>query len=624
VSGLFGIIAPRHAADVPRLLQAMGRRMAHRSWYVVEAEHDAGRGVGLGRVGIDIFNRKPQPVCSQDGGLVVWLCGELYNGAALRAELERETGEPVDGSDAGLVMALYRTTGDDLARHLEGAFQVAVWDRARSRLLLANDRFGLYPLYYAHRRGRLMLAPEIKGILIDPSLERAPNMVALAEYMRFQQLLGDKTFFEGVHLLPPASALTYEIESDRLDVGAYWNPGEIAARDVPFGEAVEEAGRLFRRAVNRLATGPERVGVYLSGGLDSRAILGVIGREHYPVASMTYGQRGCRDVVYAGRIARAMGSEHHWMDLPDGRWVQEHADFHLTLTEGAHSWIHAHGISTLERAREVMDVNLSGWDGGTVMGDDDTNHPLLCQAVSDDALTARLFHLFNQRYTWPGLTEAEERLLYAEPLRAQLNGLAFDSFKAELAPYLVYRPDARSAFFYIASHCRRSTQSMITSGRSHIEARFPFFDYRLFEFLYSLPAPVRGHRRLYRAMLQRECPRLMTIPYDHDEMLPTTRRLARGAHGLVVRARRRVNRYLGGGMGERPTLYADYEAYLRGELRPWAEGILFDRRTTERGIFDPGFLRTLMDRHLSGMEEWTIGKIAPIMTYEMMLRVMYD
>lgn len=71
-------------------------------------------------------------------------------------------------------------------------------------------------------------------------------------------------------------------------------------------------------------------------------------------------------------------------------------------------------------------------------------------------------------------------------------------------------------------------------------------------------------------------------------------------------------------------LYADYESYLRNELREWAEGILYDRRTAERGIFDPSFLRTLMQRHLSNLEEWTIGKIAPLMTYEMMLRRFYD
>ncbi|MGI5914990.1 MAG: asparagine synthetase B family protein [Anaerolineae bacterium] len=624
MSGLFGILDYRNRADIPHLLQIMARRMTHQSWYVVETEYDESRGAGLGRIGIGLLNREAQPVYSAGKSLSVWLCGEFYGTADLRIKLEKELGAPVGDGDGALALALYRYAGDDMARHLEGAFILAVWDRALGRLLVANDRHGLYPLYYAHYAGRLALAPEMKGILCDASFRKELNPVALAEYMRFQSVLGDKTFFEGIRLFPPASTLSYDIAADELRIQPYWSPGEIPENRLSFDEAVEEAGRLFRRAVNRLAAGPLRPGVYLSGGLDSRAILGVIEPAHYPVATLTYGKRGCRDVVYAERIARKAGSDHHWADLPDGRWVLEHVDLHMALTEGSHSWIHAHGISTLKQARELMDVNLSGWDGGTIMGDEDTTAALLCRAVSEQALATQLFFLFNQKYTWPSLTEAEEYLLYTDAIRPTLLGLAFESFRAELAPYLDYRPDVRVAHFYIHNHCRRMTQAMITVARSHIEARFPFFDYQLFDFLHSLPALIRGHRRLYRAMLQRECPRLMNIPYDHDEMLPTTRPLIRGVHGAVVRIKRRVNRHVRPIFARRPTLYADYEAYLRGELRSWAEGILFDRRTAERGIFDPAFLRTLMDRHLSGLEEWIIGKIAPIMTYEMMLRALYD
>ena len=91
-----------------------------------------------------------------------------------------------------------------------------------------------------------------------------------------------------------------------------------------------------------------------------------------------------------------------------------------------------------------------------------------------------------------------------------------------------------------------------------------------------------------------------------------------------VQIRRSINRHIRPLFRERATLYADYENYLRRELRPWAEGILNDRRTAERGLFDPPFLRSLMKRHVSGLEHWTIGKIAPIITYELMLRQLVD
>ena len=623
MSGVFGVADSRGQAEVGSLMDRMGAAMAHRDWYVVEAYADEQQGLGLGRIGIGIFNQECQPIRSEDGGLLVFLSGEFYNTLELCRDLEAKGYPFRDNSDLELVLRLYQERGEEFIHDLEGVFVLVIWSRARQELIVANDRFGLYPTYYANYDGKLVFAPEMKGILCDPGFRKELNLTALAEYMRFQHLLGDKTFFENIQLLPGASLLTYDLSTASCSIKPYWTFDDIPYRpDVSFDEAVEEAGRLLRRAVQRLSGDTYRPGVYLSGGLDSRTILGLI--ERRPVVSLTYGMRNCRDVYYARRIARAVGSDHHWFDLPDGEWVKEQVDFHLDLTEGFHSWIHAHGISALPQARQLMDVNLTGWDGGTVMGDPDTIEPLQGDAVDDMALVTRLFCLLNQKYTWPGLNEAEEHLLYTDSLHGEMIGRAFASAREELSKYLAYRPDVRSGYFYINNHCRRLTFNMITFSRSHIEARFPFFDRDLFDFLHSLPAQVRADKLLFQTVIQRETPRLAYIPYDHDEFFPTAQPLVRGAHALSIKLMRRFNRHLYPIFAERYTLYADYENYLRGELREWAEAILFDRRTAERGIFAPAFLRTLMDRHLSGLEEWTIGKIAPIITYEMMLRRFYE
>ena len=139
-----------------------------------------------------------------------------------------------------------------------------------------------------------------------------------------------------------------------------------------------------------------------------------------------------------------------------------------------------------------------------------------------------------------------------------------------------------------------------------------------------LPPELRREKKLYRTIIQKEMPRLAYIPYDRDRKLPTTRKAIRTVHGTSVRVQSRINRHLRPIFNERKTLYADYEGYLRNELRPWAESILYDPRVEARGLFDVGFLRTLMERHCSGLEEWTVGKIAPLITYEMMLRRYYD
>ena len=616
MSGVFGIVDPRQRVDIYSLTDKMAVTMSHRDWFVSESFIDREHNLSIGRIGIGIFNKASQPVWNSTRTMALVMAGEFYN-----KDVPGENGD--SRSDGEIALALYEKMGEDFVHQLTGAFIVAIFDKVRQRLLIANDRFGLYPLFYAYYTDRLIFAPEMKGILCDDAFPRKLDLTALAQYMRFQHLLGERTFCEDIQLLPNGSLLIYDLSAGAYRVKPYWTFGDIPYRpEVSFEEAVEEAGRLLRCAVRRLSGDSYRPGVYLSGGLDSRTILGLI--ERSPVASLTYGTRDCRDVYYARRIARVVGSNHHWYDLPNGKWVTEHVDLHMDLTEGFHSWIHAHGISSLSQARQLMDVNLTGWDGGTVMGDTDTIEPLQVEAVDDVALTARLFYLLTHKYTWPSIDEAEECLLYTNSFYQRIQSMAFESFREELAKYLNYRLDVRSGYFYINNHCRRLTFNMVTFTRSHVEVRFPFFDYDLFDFLYSLPAQIRANKLFFRAVIQRETPRLAYIAYDHDEFLPTIRPLIREMHAVAVKLKRRFNRHLRPIVPERHTLYADYENYLRGELYEWAKGILFDSQTLDRGIFDPTFIKSIWDRHQSGLEEWTIGKIAPIVTYEMMLRKFCD
>lgn len=623
MSGVFGVADARQQVDVHTLMKKMGAAMSHRDWYVVEAYTDEREGLGLGRIGIGIFNQERQPIRSEGGNLLVFLSGEFYNSSRLRRGLEAKGHSSRDDSDLELVLRLYEEKGDQFVRDLEGTFVLAIWDLARRELTIANDRFGLYPLYYAHHGGKLVFAPEMKGILCDPDFRKELNLTALAEYMRFQQLLGEKTFFEGIELLPCASLLRYEAQTDHLTIEPYWSFSKIPDVQVTFEEAVEEIGRLLRQAVNCLASDPYSVGVYLSGGLDSRIILGMVDREHFPVVSITYGHRDCRDVVYAERIARKVGSDHHWFEFENGEWVSEWADFHLEVTEGFNSWIHSHGVSTLPKARQVIGGNLTGWALDTSVGGHWWDPKLTC-AVDDVAFTSYFFYLYTQKYTWPGIDGAEERFLYSDEFYPQMQGLAYDSFVHELAKFDKYGYPRRAEFFNQVNHNGRLTYYHLISARSHIEVRCPACDYRLFDFVCSVPLELRANRRIEKAIVNREMPALASIPYAKDGLPLQNRGLPLAAYVLTCKLKNRFNRHVYPVFRPFRSLYADYENYLRGALRPWAESILLDERTLGRGIFNPQFIRSIWARHLSGKELHTIGKVAPIMTYEMMLRRFYD
>ncbi len=616
MSGIFGIVDSRHRSNIHALTNKMSAAMSHRHWFVAESFVDEAAGVSLGRIGIGIFNKAQQPIWNPTHTIALVMAGEFY---------KRDTfsGNNPSLSDEEFALALYEKQGDGFAKQLNGAFLIGIYNKTENRVLIVNDRFGLYPLYYACLDGKLLFAPEVKGLLCDNEFTRRLDITALAQYVRFQHLLGTRTFFEDIHLLPAGSVLQFDIATSSCVIDTYWSYTDIPYRpEMRFNEAVEETGYLFRQAVARLSSGPYRPGVYLSGGLDARSILGMI--ERRPIVSVNYGARNCRDVYYANRIAKAVGSDHHWFDFPNGKWVEQIADFHLELTEGFHSWIHAHGMSTLPRARELMDVNLTGWDGGSVMAYAESPVFFHYSTVDDNALTVDLFTKFNQQCTWPSITESEEGMLYCEPTWKRMKGRAFESFRIEFSKYLHYRQDMRGQYFFLDNHCSRLTQNFIIFTRSHVEVRFPFFDYDLIDFVFSLPAQMLAYRKFYRAIIQREMPRLAYIPYDKDEVVPTTNALIRGVQAESVRFKRRVNRHIAKIFPERHPLYADYDEYLRTDLREWAERILYDKKTEERGIFDSSFLRSLMNRHLSGLEIWTIGKIAPLITYEMMLRRYFD
>ena len=310
---------------------------------------------------------------------------------------------------------------------------------------------------------------------------------------------------------------------------------------IDFDEAVEETIRLFQRAVDAMTAPPLRDGVYLSGGLDGRTILGFIDPST-PVTTVTFGEQTCRDVVYGAALARRAKRPHHWFPFADGRWVLEHAEQHLALTEGLHGWMHAHGMSTLEQARELFDVHLSGWDGGTTMGGrigEYHTDPLLRHAPDEQTFRRGNYDAYCRVFTWPGLTDGEAEALFRRPGNPELAGLARQSFDEAIARTARYQSPNRADYFYLSQHVRRSTNSMIVFQRSAFEVRCPFFDYKLIDFLYALPEQIRATPALHHAVITRRMPQLALVPNEKTDQLPHSSPLLRSGYRALGRAKRR-------------------------------------------------------------------------------------
>lgn len=628
MSGVFGLVYQKPHPDKGKfVLPQMAQTLSHLPWFQAEHFLDHASGSGIGRIGISIFNNETQPCRHENGQIMCVFAGEFYNTQKARQNLEKQGIVLQKYSHAELALQLYLTQGTQFFKNVEGIFCTAIWDRAKKQLHIANDRFGMKPLYYAHDEKCFIFAPEMKGILVDPDFSKRLNLTAMAEYMRFQQVIGDKTFFEGINTLPPATLLTLNCDTFSLTEQTYWDWRSIHPQtaNLTTQEISEESERLFRQAVNLRLEGAQKPGVYLSGGMDSRLILAVLDPQYHPIHTITYGHPDCRDARYAARIAHVAGTHHHFFEFNDGNWVKEVADLHLTLTEAEHSWIHAHGMSILPQTRQIIDINISGFGGGSVMGGA-FQKPNLLSAPDETAFLTGMFDLYTQKHSWPGLTGAEEQLLYTPTYEKKLLGVALESLRNELAHYEHPDYSLRSMFFNLHNHDRRMNFNLIVFHNAYFENRMPFYDYQLVEWMASIPPQERANKLIHCTILDRIAPKMALIPRDRDNRLPTRRRFIYNSYHLWNRTNKLLRKWFNkhSHRSYAETLYADYENYLRHELRTWAESILYDQRTITRGIFRSETVHSLMARHMAGNEQWTIGKIVHLMSYEMMLRRYFD
>jgi asparagine synthase (glutamine-hydrolysing) len=621
MSGVFAYSSDRAVSD--EVLDAICRRTQvtpHVRASAVRVAPD----LAMGIVSLGIFGwEREAPVWSPEGDVALWMVGEFFHYRDRMAAVEQTLAHPLDGNLARFALEVYRCEGLHGLGALSGTYQIAVWDARTRELALINDRAGFYPHYVFQSGSTLAVAPSLAALMAAPEVPAVPDDIAVAQFLRFQQLLGRRSWLKDVTLIPPATILRFRARERTLTSYRYWDWDHVRPRRSTREDALEECRRLFSAAVEARATSP-RTALLLSGGLDSRTILAFV-RDPAHQQTLTYGTAGSLDVDIAAQVARTAGSPHEWEPYQDGRWVSANADTYFTLTEGAQSVIHSHGLSMVRSVRDRVDVVLTGWGGGTVVGGylDSYEWDARYRAIADEAtLTRAMYEAFSLRLTWPGLTDAEAEALTRSAFGRRLEGLAYDSFRSEFARTQHQDPAVRLDGFYIDEHERRGTLHMHVMARGYLEARAPFKDDALVSFFFSLPESVRRSPLLIRALLHAQSPELAAISYEKDGLPPHPSPMIRRAHRGMRRATGAWQRF----KGERPRtrLYADYEQYLRTDLRTWAEELLFGERTRARGWFDRATVEALWRRHLDGRELWTIGKIMPLITIEQVMRHLFD
>jgi asparagine synthase (glutamine-hydrolysing) len=359
------------AADIRPIVQRMTDSLTHRGPDDQGSFATDGIGLGMRRLSIIDVAGGRQPIASEDGSTHVVLNGELYNYLQLRAALSSRGHVFRTRSDTEVIVHSYEEDGAAAVAGLRGMFGLAVWDQRASRLVLARDRLGKKPLFYASQPGRLLFGSEIKALLAaDPGLAE-PDPEALLPYFRYGFVPEPRTMFRRIRKLPAAHWLVYEKGDLRIE--PYWQLtfGD-AGRAVGFDarQAREELDALLEEAVRIRLMSEVPLGVFLSGGLDSSTIVAYAHKAGLrPLRTFTIGfdRKAWDESADAELVARHFQTEHHVLPLREEDLRANLPAMLVTLVRhfdepfGDPSSLPTYYVSKL--AREHVTVILSG-DGG--------------------------------------------------------------------------------------------------------------------------------------------------------------------------------------------------------------------------------------------------------------------
>lgn len=564
----------------------------------------SGIGLGVRRLRIIDLATGQQPIHNEDKTVWTVFNGEIYNYRQLRGELARKGHQFYTQSDTEAIVHLYEEYGEECVNRLTGMFAFALWDSKRKRLLLARDRIGEKQLYYSVSDGSLVFGSEIKCLLRYSAETRPLDRRALREFFTYLYITGERTIFEGIRRLPPGHHLVYE--KGKCSISRYWQleaRPQAAMRDE---DAVDEFRYRFRQSVHQRLMSDVPLGAFLSGGIDSSAVVGTMAElSSRPVKTFTVGYEAegmsYDERAFARLVAQRFGTDHHeFVVAPQIEDLIPELVRSFDEPFGDSSAVPSYYISKL--TREHVTVALSGVGGDEVGGGYErylgvllAEHYKRVPRMVREGLVARLINALPdsrhgglararvkrfiagidcdvrdryQRYVSTFSPEESDRL-FLPVLREQFqhggtdNGLtqAFDRLRHHdpltqmtVADFDMYLPDDLLVL--------TDRLSMAHS----LEIRAPFLDHSLLEFVATLPSrlKVRGWTKKY------------LLKKAFAPLLPREV-LWRRKKGFSI----------------------PLAVWFRGALRPLLLDWLAEDRVKRVGLFDERFVTTLVREHLA-------------------------
>jgi len=544
-----------------------------------------------------------QPMANEDETVWMVVNGEIYNYRELRRRLEGAGHHFRSDSDSEVIVHLYEDLGPDMLAHLDGMFALAVWDARKGLLLLARDRLGKKPLVYRHEPNRLLFASELKSLLEVPGVPREIDPRALDEYFTYQYVPHPRTILRGIAKLPPAHYLVYR--GGDLAMGRYWDPDFNAETDRPHDALVEELRETLTEAVRTRLQSDVPLGAFLSGGVDSTIIVGLMQKlSPEPVRTFSIGFPVAEydETRYARLAATQLGTVHEEFRVePQAVDILDKLVWHFDEPFADSSAVPTWYVAQMTRQHVTVALTGDGGDElfagypryravqladwferlpapvrGVVAGRFWQKLPASPRQKSAVRRWKRFVEVLRQsplrRYLdWISIfNEARRAELYSDNLLARLPNIdPIEWLWAAAARSAARDPVTMISLTDLVTYlpCDLMTKVDIASMAHSLECRQPFLDHRVVELAARIPL---------RYKLRRGRGKRILLETFADVLPRAIRRRSKMGFGVPL------------------------DAWFRGPLAPFAREVLLDPSTSRRGYFRSDSVRRLVEEHQAG------------------------
>ncbi|HJQ32252.1 MAG TPA: asparagine synthase (glutamine-hydrolyzing) [Pyrinomonadaceae bacterium] len=614
--GIVGVVRPAGRAADGGLLARMNEAIRHRG-PDEEGAYLRGRvGLAMRRLAIIDLAGGQQPIANEDESAWIVFNGEIYNFRDLKRELEGRGHRFRTDCDTEAILHAYEEWGADAPNRLRGMFAFAIWDERKEELFLARDRVGKKPLLYAYKPGGdFVFGSEFRALLLHPEVGREVDREAIHDYLSFMCVPAPLTAYRDVRKLEPGHSLTLT-RGGEVRVERYWRPDFNRKIKITEEEAGERAVELLREAVRVRLMSEVPLGAFLSGGIDSSAVVALMSEvSSTPVKTFSIGfeEQDFSELHHARRVAEHVGADHHeFVVRPDALEVLPTLIDHYGEPYADSSAVPTYYVSRETRRHVTVALNgdggdecFAGYERYAAMSLSERYRRLpevlrervIRQAVGllpSSELKPSFVRRVKRFLRAASLPPVERYLRWVSVLDAQTKqGLYTDEFWREtgglsggrwLAPWFAQANGAgvvdasllTDTMTYLPNDLLVKVD--IASMAVSLEARSPFLDHHVIEFAASLPVSLKLRGLTTKYLLKKTLKRL--LPSEN---------LTRAKMGFGV----------------------PIGHWFRGQMQPFLREHLLSERVARRGLLRPEAVRRMVEEHTSGERDhahqlWTL------------------